>query len=474
LPLDEDLEKLTRRDLLKLAAARKIAGRSRLTRAQLIDALSRGSATESGGAPGALKDRNGGARRGSAAAAAAEEPPAQLAVAGRAASRAGGKRESARTRLGEEALEEASAVLVATAAVEPSVFPPLEPVPGDERLVLMVVEPHWAHAYWEVNDRAIAAARERAGDPLAPIVLRILDRTGCEGQGEARDSFDIEVGSVAGNYYINLWNPGRSLVAEIGVRSASGQFWPVTRSNSIDLPRDRESELYEDRRRRVRGRGDILWKARSTPAAPSAPPPAWLPPLLQPVREAGPAGPPAAEAIAGEEALPAEAVVMVPEPRGESSSAPPPAAPLPSAAAAEAAEPRVADAALSSADFDEDAAAETQPPPEEAQSGSGLEALAALSSEALSSWGLAEPIEAGEKRLRVEVRADIVLYGRAAPGTELVIDGTVVKAREDGTFDLRFSLPLSSEPRSKPASASASGEDGARASRRFAPAPGVS
>ena len=50
----------------------------------------------------------------------------------------------------------------------------------------------------------------------------------------------------------------------------------------------------------------------------------------------------------------------------------------------------------------------------------------------------------------LEVKADLVIYGRTQPGTDLVIDGVKVPVREDGTFDLRFALPRVVEPESAP------------------------
>jgi hypothetical protein len=43
-------------------------------------------------------------------------------------------------------------------------------------------------------------------------------------------------------------------------------------------------------------------------------------------------------------------------------------------------------------------------------------------------------------RSRLEIRADVVIYGTAQPNTEVVIDGVVVPVRRDGTFDIRFAL----------------------------------
>ncbi|MBN1443668.1 MAG: hypothetical protein JXA90_13245, partial [Planctomycetes bacterium] len=66
-----------------------------------------------------------------------------------------------------------------------------------------------------------------------------------------------------------------------------------------------------------------------------------------------------------------------------------------------------------------------------------------VSSGLVSSWGISSlrPPPSGDRRVRFEIHADIVLYGRAEPGSQWWIDGHLVTAREDGTFELRFSLP---------------------------------
>ena len=46
----------------------------------------------------------------------------------------------------------------------------------------------------------------------------------------------------------------------------------------------------------------------------------------------------------------------------------------------------------------------------------------------------------------LSLHVDLVVHGRAEPGTEVVIDGVIVPVRPDGTFEVRFALP---HPREK-------------------------
>ena len=124
---------------------------------------------------------------------------------------------------------------------------------GTSRLVLMVIDPYWVFAYWEITRAQMAKARR--GRPSAMTVLRIYDLTGADGGAEGRRgslaraslrapgkrpkpnfSFDIEIVPGADNWYINLWAPQRSLYADLGLRGPDGQFLRIVRSNRVETP----------------------------------------------------------------------------------------------------------------------------------------------------------------------------------------------------------------------------------------------
>jgi len=98
------------------------------------------------------------------------------------------------------------------------------------------------------HPRAIEQAKERSGDPSAALVLRFYEVTLVEFDGKnATETFDAPVDGLRGNYYINLWSPKKTLIAELGMKSGDGSFCPVARSNPIDLPRDAESAQYAEK-----------------------------------------------------------------------------------------------------------------------------------------------------------------------------------------------------------------------------------
>lgn len=334
--------------------------------------------------------------------------------------------------------------------------------PALDRLLLQAIDPYWAQAAWSVDPRSVQARRERLGDPSAVLVLRFhafLPPDAVALWGPAQ--FDVEVPGLEGNYYANFWRGGHHVEAELGLRASSGDFLPIVRSNRIELPPDGESPRYEVRWRRVLGAPSALWKARfadrgrwhpapdeavggldselareiaapvsEAPSSPPAPPGRWEPVLHAACEVSEPVArvPPPSEAL---EAQP-EAAFQ----RGTPS-------PTPAAAPAEP-------------------LSEAAPPPAPVPPPAPSRSLRPQISEAPSSAEVSsfrKPVR--EERPYLEVRADIVIYGVARPGSELVIEGVKVPVRTDGTFDVRFSLPPSQLPSEGDASGGDAGRGGA-------------
>lgn len=103
----------------------------------------------------------------------------------------------------------------------------------------MVVNPYLVHAYWDVDLTRLPATTSSAA-------LRFHDVS----QPFAPDTFDVEVDLRARNWYVDLWGPARSYYAELGTKTAAGDFTPIVRSNSLETPRawpmaDTDSERRE-------------------------------------------------------------------------------------------------------------------------------------------------------------------------------------------------------------------------------------
>ncbi len=99
---------------------------------------------------------------------------------------------------------------------------------NETRAVLMVRDPHWAYAYWDVEDAQAARARKDAG--FEQLVLRVQDL-------QPASSFDIPIQWSDFSWYIYLPNQDADYLLELGYL-ASGKFRLLARSNTVHTPRE--------------------------------------------------------------------------------------------------------------------------------------------------------------------------------------------------------------------------------------------
>jgi len=121
---------------------------------------------------------------------------------------------------------------------------------GDHKIVLLIRDPWWIHAYWEVNreieERTLRAIREK-GLSSQKSVLRVYDVTGIDfnGQNERR-FFDIVLSGLAHNWYIEVGEPNHDFIVDIGIVASDGSFHLLCRSNRVKTPRFGMSEVVDE------------------------------------------------------------------------------------------------------------------------------------------------------------------------------------------------------------------------------------
>jgi hypothetical protein len=132
-------------------------------------------------------------------------------------------------------------------APAPVAAPPDLPVRyGVDRLVILVRDPWWVYAWWELTDGNLSEGKQALG-AHGDLVLRMYDVSAIDWDGGNHHShFDIEIGDLTGNWYIEVGKPGSSYVAEIGLRTADGRFLALLRSNFVTLPRDGMSPVVDE------------------------------------------------------------------------------------------------------------------------------------------------------------------------------------------------------------------------------------
>ena len=119
---------------------------------------------------------------------------------------------------------------------------------GEDKLALLVRDPWWLFAYWEVTPtRQEEVVREvkRSGHRSWKTVLRVYDVTQSSLE-KSRSFFDIELNFYTDNWYIDVGQPDREWMAQIGLRAANGSFFALVSSNRVRTPSFGISDVLDE------------------------------------------------------------------------------------------------------------------------------------------------------------------------------------------------------------------------------------
>ena len=120
--------------------------------------------------------------------------------------------------------------------------------PTKDRLVVMVRDPYWLHAYWELGRRSVQRAEAAMGQHwhAAHPVLRIheLSRNGTT-SASRQAVRDIEIHGGVNNWYIDVHNPPKSYQLEIGYLAPGNRFYCMARSNVVTTPTPGSADTFD-------------------------------------------------------------------------------------------------------------------------------------------------------------------------------------------------------------------------------------
>jgi hypothetical protein len=108
-----------------------------------------------------------------------------------------------------------------------------------DRLVVMVRDPYWLHAYWELTRQTVERARVAMGQSwhTAKPVLRLAEVSRDGTTNTARMVIrDIEIHGGVNNWYVDVQDPPKSYQLDIGYVSPDGKFFSLCRSNCVTTP----------------------------------------------------------------------------------------------------------------------------------------------------------------------------------------------------------------------------------------------
>ena len=118
-----------------------------------------------------------------------------------------------------------------------------------DRIIAMVRDPYWLHAYWELSRSTLARSQ---GAPVqewhtARPVVRLMDVTSEDTTSASeRHIRDIEIHGGVNNWYIDVVNPPRSYRIDVGYLARRGKFFVLARSNVVSTPRVGVSDVLDE------------------------------------------------------------------------------------------------------------------------------------------------------------------------------------------------------------------------------------
>lgn len=108
-----------------------------------------------------------------------------------------------------------------------------------DRLVVMVRDAYWLHAYWELSRKSVERARVALGPywhgahPVLRLCEVLRDGTTTSSRQLVRD---VEIHGGVNNWYIDVYDPPKTYQLDIGYLAADGKFYCLARSNVVNTP----------------------------------------------------------------------------------------------------------------------------------------------------------------------------------------------------------------------------------------------
>lgn len=108
---------------------------------------------------------------------------------------------------------------------------------GHSRVVLLLQKPGFLYTYWELRDDHLDDARAQLGE-WGSLILRVKDQHG-------PDWYDITVHSPVGDWFFRTDWLGRTVFLDLGLRAADGRFVTLATSNRVEIPTGKASDRVD-------------------------------------------------------------------------------------------------------------------------------------------------------------------------------------------------------------------------------------
>ncbi|HEY9898344.1 MAG TPA: DUF4912 domain-containing protein [Pantanalinema sp.] len=286
-------------------------------------------------------------------------------------------------------------------------------LPGEyerDRAVLMVRDPFWVHAYWDLDAESVTRAKLEGG---AQLTLRVHDVTDLVFNGaNSHYHFDVAMPfDFQRVWYFNVPNDGRTYLAEVGYLRHDGRFIALARSNAGTTPQSKISSIISDRFVDPEVSPGVAAAPAPQVQQPSPPPAAPRVPELVPQQPAPAMATPEVESV---EPAPQNLEISEQMYRLSLRGTPYWSANI----------PKYGEFLLERA-----TSSEAMP-------------LAAMS----SAQHAPQPPAPQAKDFWLVADCELIVYGATEPDAKVTLRGQAVDLRPDGTFTLRFALPDGMHP----------------------------
>ncbi|MBM4088867.1 MAG: DUF4912 domain-containing protein [Planctomycetes bacterium] len=123
------------------------------------------------------------------------------------------------------------------------------PVPGKDRVVLLVRDPYWLQACWDVSRQSVARAKAAMAEQwhLAEPVLRLLEvDSGPTTSTTERVVREIRIHGGVRNWYIDVKDSPNSFRVDLGYLGEGDRFYSLARSNVVTTPQPGSSDAIDE------------------------------------------------------------------------------------------------------------------------------------------------------------------------------------------------------------------------------------
>ena len=117
-----------------------------------------------------------------------------------------------------------------------------------DRLVVMVRDPYWLHAYWELSRKSLRRVQVALGQywhgarPILRMYEVLRDGTTTAIRRPVRD---VEIHGGVNNWYLDVHSPPKTYQLDIGYLVPGGRFFCLARSNVVSTPPAAAADTFD-------------------------------------------------------------------------------------------------------------------------------------------------------------------------------------------------------------------------------------